>query len=322
MNSSFRNVSKKKSRILLDCGTNEVEFLRFYLSERFFGINVSKVRQAVVYEPNKLSTIPNVSKGFKGNYLYRSNCIPAICLRSYFGLSEIPSTSRTIMLVCDFNQCTLGFVVDGIRDIMRCSWDHFQPARQLEQSSNVITGNLLFQEEITPILDVEEILGHIIPESGIERDVPRMNISSKIDQLFNKKIVYCEDSPTVQKVLVRCLRELGLKNIESFCTGQEGLDYIRSHPGEVDLIISDIEMPRLDGLTLCKEVKMISEFQQVPFLFFSSIVTEEMRLKCQSVGGTASFSKPEITFLASYVEELLTGKSEASNTRSTISTSL
>jgi two-component system chemotaxis response regulator CheV len=301
-----RSITKRKNRILLDCGTNEVEFLRFFVADKFYGINVSKVRQAIVFEPEKLSVIPQATSAYYGTYLYRGTCIPVITLRGYFGLGQETPHDRTILLVCDFNQCTIGYIVDGIRDILRCSWDNFQPAKQLENSSNLLTGNLLFQDEITPILDVEEMLTKIIPEAGIDRDVPNVKPSQKTEALLGKRVVYCEDSPTVQKVLLRCLQNLGLRDITIFSSGQEGLAYVNAHPEAVDLIISDIEMPRLDGLTLCRELKSRPQSHQIPFLFFSSTITDEMRFKCQSVGGIAAFSKPEISALTTYVDKLLT----------------
>jgi two-component system chemotaxis response regulator CheV len=304
MGNSQRSLPKRRNRILLDCGTNEVEFLRFFIMDKFFGMNVSKVRRAIVFEPDKVSVIPQRIPGHYGTYLYRGSCIPILSFREYFGMGPEVLTERTILLVCEFNQCTVGYIVDKIKDIVRCSWDDFRPTRQLENSSSVLSGNLLAREEITPILDVEEMLAKLLPEAGIERAYDRLEKTTARGSLAGKKIVYCEDSPTVQKVLMKCLQDLGFQNILPFATGKEGLDYLVSHPNEVDLIISDIEMPQLDGLTLCKETKALAQAQEIPFIFFSSTVTEEMRFKCESVGGIAAFSKPQIKDLAEYIDKL------------------
>ena len=307
MQHPVRSIPKRKNMILLDCGTNEVEFLRFFVMEKFFGINVSKVRRAIVFEPEKLSVVPQNSKGYYGTYLYRGSCIPVLSFREYFDLGCEAPNERTILLVCEFNQCTVGYVVDRIKDILRCSWDDFRPSRQLEGSSSILTGNLLARDEITPILDVEEMLGNILPERGVETAYENLQPLVARESLADKRIVYCEDSPTVQKILIESLLKLGFRNIRSFATGKEGLEYIASHADGIDLIISDIEMPQLDGLTLCKEIRAIPQARQIPFVFFSSTVSDEMRAKCQSVGGIAAFAKPEIRALADYIDNLLAG---------------
>ena len=297
--------ARKKNRILLESGTNEVEFLRFHLGSNFFGINVAKVRKAIVYDSCRLSSIPSAVSGLLGNYLERGECFPIIDLKQYFSLSTLEEPAQKLILICEFNNCTMGFLIDRIIDIMRCSWEHFRPSGSSETTvgHESITGNVIYNDEITPILDVEAIIANILPNSGISKDIGKLDFTSQIG-LGDKTILYCEDSPTVQRVLVKCLNELGIKKILAFPSGQEGIAFMKANNENVDLIISDIEMPQMDGLTFCKEVRSISAAQKIPFLFFSSTITQEMKDKCKLVGGTASFSKPEIQELTNFVREL------------------
>lgn len=295
--------------ILLESGTNEVEFMRFGLGSTNYGVNVAKVRQAIVYDRSKLSCVPGAPRGVEGNYLYRGECIPIISLRAYVGLGEYKGDTPELLLICEFNQCVIGFVVDSIRDIMRCSWNCLVPSHIESDSLGhaVLTGNIVFKDEITPILDVEAVLAQLIPSSGISRDEKTLRIEEKPSNK-TKKIVYCEDSSIVQKVLLKALNELGFSNIHAFSSGAEGLNYLKDvNPGDIDLIISDIEMPKMDGLTLCKEVRTQDHLKKVPFVFFSSTVTDEMRRKCEQVGGNGAFSKPEIAALAEFIDKQLNG---------------
>ena len=109
----------------------------------------------------------------------------------------------------------------------------------------------------------------------------------------------------MQRVLVTSLQKAGYQSVKLFSTGADALAYLSSDPPPaVDVIISDIEMPKMDGLTFCKRLRDNPNFESVPFFFFSSTVTDEMRQKCASVGGSNAFSKPEVVQLVTAVDGL------------------
>jgi two-component system, chemotaxis family, chemotaxis protein CheV len=254
---------RKKNDILLESGTNEVEFLRFFINSQFFGLNVGKIRQVIEYD------------------------------------EEL----RQLLMICEFNQFLISFVVDKLKDILRCTWKDVVPFMIDSKTSTRVnvTGNIVYQNEITPIFDVEAILADLVPYAGIAKESEEIS-SLANTSLLNKTVVYCEDSPTVQRVLMKCLNDLGVCKVHWFASGLEGLEFISKQPtNSVDMIISDIEMPKMDGLTLCREVRKIQQLGQTPFVFFSSMVTEEMRDKCTQVGGNAAFSKPELKSLSGYI---------------------
>lgn len=307
-------MSKQQEKgILLDVGTNEVEFLRFGILGQVFGINVAKVRQVMVYVKEQVTEIPGTPKEVLGQLLFRGNPIPVIDLSLYLKHRIPEDETKRLFLVCEFNLTTVAFIVDSVDRILRCSWKAFRPLEQSQfgQTSGSVVGTVLAGEEMIPIVDVELVLAELIPAVGmIEHDyskderplnpiIPREEIS----------IVYCEDSHIVQKVLFKTLESAGFKRIKMFGTAADGLEYLKSKErGKVDIIISDIEMPRMDGLTFCKELRSLQEFKEIPFVFFSSTVSEEMRKKCEQVGGSMAFSKPEIQNIVTAIDELVVAR--------------
>ena len=125
-------------------------------------------------------------------------------------------------------------------------------------------------------------------------------------EIAGPKIVYAEDSPVVQKIAVKALHDAGFAVVETFTTGRQALDYVlQTTPGEISLILSDIEMPEMDGISFCKALREHSETASIPFVFFSSIMDEEIRQRCEAVGANRSFSKPELDEVVAAIVELL-----------------
>ncbi len=170
-----------------------------------------------------------------------------------------------------------------------------------------MVGTIIIDDEIVMILDLEAMMGRIDPSMGtdaFEAQISPSN-SAELDR-SHLKVLYCEDSVVVQKVLLKALTKGGLKNFKVFGTGKEGLAWITSHQSEeVDIIISDIEMPGMDGLTLCREIKALPAWKDKPFIVFSSMVNDQMKEKCQSVGANAALSKPEAHLIVEAIDRLL-----------------
>ena len=90
--------------------------------------------------------------------------------------------------------------------------------------------------------------------------------------------------------------------------GEAAIEFLAKDKGTFDVIISDIEMPKMDGLSFCRTLRQDKKFESVPFLFFSSMIDQQMAKKCRSVGGDAAYSKPQLGMIVSAVEELMRGK--------------
>ncbi len=300
-------MSKDKNKgkgILLESGTNEVEFLRFYLGDQLYGVNVSKVRQVMVFDETKICKLPNLPECVLGNYNYRGECVPAVDLPLYYGIPIVSTGMPRLLILLEFNRTLLGFVVDRIDRIMRCSWSSFVPAaQQLAFSRHAsVVGTIVQGDEMTPVLDVESMLGQLIPSASMEGQPDLDEIVEGAPK--DARIVYCEDSQIVRKVLLGALATAGYKNVKVFTSGAEAFRYLCSEPRpDVDIIVSDIEMPEMDGLTLCKKLREYSAWETIPVFFFSSTVNDQMKAKCLSVGGTKAFSKPEAAQLIQAIGE-------------------
>lgn len=303
------NNSSHQKGILLEVGTNEVEFLLFRLGGQAFGINVAKVFQIIIFDPSKVAVLPHQSPEVLGIMDLRGQTITVVDLCMNLGLTATTNVgdTRKLLLISEFNQKRTAFVVDGVDRIERCSWKQFEP---VTQNTNVgtrssVVGTVTLKDGIVVLLDLETIMGAIDPSMGLEKYQDEIQESKGVDR-GAVSIVYCEDSPVVQKVLVRTLQSAGFKNLKAFPTGAAGLKHLEAlPPGEVDIILSDIEMPQMDGLTLCKNVRANPQMQGVPFVFFSSMISDQMATKCQAVGGNAWYSKPQIHLLVEAIDRLL-----------------
>jgi two-component system chemotaxis response regulator CheV len=294
--------------ILLEAGTNEVEFLLFYLDSQPYGINVSKVCQISMFDPAAVRYLPNQRKEVLGVVDFRGKTISVIDLSMHLQIKQTKEITRRLMIVAEFNQRTTAFIVDGVDRIQRCNWDTFKSITDSSCDVTSVLGTVRVpQEGLVIILDLETIMGSIDPTMSIDHYQNQI-ASPRIDRQ-NVRIVYCEDSSIVQKVLLRTLDTAGFKTVKTFFTGKDGLEYLQSvTPDQVDVILSDIEMPRMDGLAFCKEVRSMPGFAKKPFIFFSSMINHDMRRKCQTVGADFAFSKPEIQHIVSAIEEVVSQK--------------
>ena len=292
--------------ILLEVGTNEVEFLLFRLGTQYYGINVAKVRQILLFDESKVVLLPHHPPELLGVMKFRDRTISIVDLKIHLGVTS-PGATRKLLLVTEFNQRTIGFVIDAVERIERCSWKHFVPVADTiaGSTSKSLVGTVTLKETIVLILDLETIMTTIDPSMGMEAYEDKIPSKMSIDR-SEVSILYCEDSVVVQKTLLKTLDKAGFKKIATFATGADGLDFLKQEPApHVDLILSDIEMPKMDGLTFCKAVRGLDSYKSTPLIFFSSMITDQMELKCRAVGGNACYSKPQIHLIVDAIEGLL-----------------
>ena len=297
-----------KTNILLEVGNNEVEFLLFRLAKQRYGINVSKVCQIMRFDTDKVTPLPHQRSEVVGVMTFREKTISVVDLR--ISLDKPACTGaeseRRLILVAEYNQRTIGFIVDEVERIERCSWDKFEPVTNttLDQAQGGVVGLIPLEEGIVVVLDVEMIMGFIDPSTTVEhyaKEIPPSSISRG-----DVRILYCEDSAVVRKTLIKTLEAAGFTKFHTFTTGAEGLEFLEKNGSQsVDLILSDIEMPKMDGLTFCKRVRSLAGFEKLPFIFFSSMINNQMTTKCLSVGADAAFSKPEAHELVAAIEGLI-----------------
>lgn len=301
------------TNILLESGTNELEVLEFKVGKNFYGINVAKIREILLYQP--VTPLPNAHPSIEGIFMPRDIMISVISLRKCLNITDEPS-GEGLFIITNFNSLNTAFHVDEVLGIHRVSWeDIIKPDATISSDeSGVSTGVIKLEDRLVVILDFEKIVTDINPETGLK--VSEMDEYESKDR-SKSPIMLCEDSPLLSKLIVECLKKAGYTNLIVNMNGQEGWDkLVEMHKAgtvldDVHLIITDIEMPLMDGHRLCKLVKENDTLKNIPVIIFSSLINDEIRRKGESLGADAQLTKPEIGKLISVVDELVAKYEEA-----------
>ena len=294
------------TKILLENGTNELEVLEFRLAGNAYGINVAKIKEIIPYMP--VTPVPNAHPSIEGIFMPRDTMITAIDLKNC--LQRGTSESGGLFIITNFNKLDIAFHVDSVVGIHRVSWrDIIKPGSTVSTTEDgVSTGIIKFEDRLIIILDFEKIVTDINPETGLKiTEIEQLGERSRIDI----PILIAEDSPLLNKLIVDSLHKAGYANLIHTENGQQAYDVIQECKKEgtlkdhVQCIITDIEMPIMDGHRLTKLVKSDDETKDIPIVIFSSLVNDEMRRKGESLGANAQLSKPEIGNLVRTVDELV-----------------
>ena len=301
-------MKKTKGEILLESGTNEIEIMEFMIYGELYGINVAKVTEIMMSD--KVKPIPHSHDVVEGIFKPRETVLTVIDLPKYLTGRETEKNEKDLFIVTNFNKMFATFRVHSVVGISRISWNDIQkPDKTISGGEEgVATGIAQTDNMLVTILDFEKIVSEIAPETGIQiEEIEKMGKRNK-----NKKpIVMAEDSVLLAKLIRDSLYKAGYENVIKFDNGEEAWQYLRSIRQEeniyqkASLIITDIEMPRMDGHRLTKLVKDDPDLKKIPVVIFSSLINEEMRIKGKQLGADEQLSKPEIGHLVEVIDELL-----------------
>lgn len=307
----------KDQKILLETGTNELEVVEFVLKyqdkngelvNQYFGINVAKVKE-IIRMP-KLTKMPNLPDDVYGVFNLRNSIIPALDLnKNLFGVHNDWNTSK--MIIAEFNQMKIGFIVRDVTMIHRISWSSIvspDSVTDFNEDTSSIIGLIKFENRNVLMLDVEKIIADINPQFAIDKSAPKKMYDSK------PKAITAEDSVTIRKMITQRLEYAGFE-IESFNNGEEAwkrleeiaksCSTVEELNKKVNVVITDIEMPKMDGYTLTKFIKADSLLHNLPVIIFSSIISEDVLHKGKSVGADAQLTKPQIGQLLDLTRQIL-----------------
>ena len=297
------------TKILLENGTNELEVLEFVLDDHSYGINVAKIREIIPYA--EVTPVPNAHPSIEGIFMPRDTMITAIDLKNC--LQRGKSEPGGLFIVTNFNKLDIAFHVDQVIGIHRVSWgDIIKPGSTISTTEEGIsTGIIKIDDKLIIIPDFEKIVSDINPETGLK--------VSDVDSLGERDrnhvpIVLAEDSALLNKLICDSLKKAGYDNVTHFENGKEAFDYVMDCKDKdaldehVKCIITDIEMPIMDGHRLTKLVRDDSDLDNIPIVIFSSLVNEEMRRKGEALGANAQLSKPEIGNLVKVIDDLVFSK--------------
>lgn len=298
---------ENKTGILLESGTGEVEILHFTVAGVHYAINVVKVKELLQIE--NISKIPNAHPAISGLSLIRGEMISVVDLLFVLEGKKNDKVKNGMTLVCEFNKIKVGFAIESVLGIQRIGWDQIMKPDDLT-SNSLIIGNINLNNEIIMLLDFEKIVMDINPNTGINMDRIKDIVVKDRSKI---KIALADDSPMIRKVLLDTLTRAGFTKLKFFDDGMETLDYLlmlvekkgEKFMDDIDLLITDIEMPQLDGHSLTRRVKEHRILKSLPVIIFSSLITGDLLHKGEAVGADAQMSKPEIENLVKLIDEIL-----------------
>lgn len=303
--------------ILLEAGTNELEMLVFKLGTTPFGINVAKVREII--QPCKTIAIPYAPDAIAGSFKIRDEILTLVNLGRYFDMKgDDVRQDQGMIIIVEFNHVRCGVLVDQVDRIHRLSWDQIQsPSQYLVDLQVPLTGMVNLDKKTILITDFETVVGDILGVQVV--NVSGETRASSVSQK-NARILLVDDSPFVRSNLVNRLHEAGLTNLIVCNDGQHAWETLEAQRGQkdgpCDLILSDIEMPRMDGLHLTSKIKNDPQLKDIPVVLFSSLITPDNLKKCQAVGADAQVSKPNGEEMIRIILEFLEKKNVCCSNKS------
>lgn len=295
------------TNILLESGTGELEIIDFIVNGTHYAINVVKVKE-IIPMPNNLTKLPDPKKEISGLILCRDEILTLIDLK-YIITRQTTKTLGSKVIVCEFNKIKVAFNIDDVVGVHRIKWDQIRKPDDLSEGSLAV-GNILLDGKVVIMLDFEKIVTDIAPGSGISED-RLVNVDYK--DRSDIKLVLADDSALIRKLLKDTLTKAGFRNLRVFDDGKQALDFLKGlvekkgkdFIEEVQLLITDIEMPQMDGLTLTRKIKEDEVLKKLPVVIFSSLITDELKHKGEAVKADAQLSKPEIEGLVDTIDKLL-----------------
>lgn len=307
-----------QTNILLETGTNELEIVEFYVNqdgyEAHYGLNVAKVVEIGRRQP--VTAMPEMRhKALLGAFLHRNGrIVPLIDMACFLGNAPITNEDAKV-IVTEFNGVCTGFLVSGVNRIYRLSWTDVEAPGQFLQnmSRSSVTGVVRLEERVIFLLDLEAIVAELHPAMALRFDASDM--AAPDGKTY--RILHVDDSSSIRSLLLDLLNKEGRFKVEQRVNGQEAWDYLQSVRNRCEAenrpvsdflqgIITDIEMPAMDGLALCKRIKEDPVLKKLPVAIFSSMINDSLARKCALVGADAQYTKPDLKALSKKLYELIT----------------
>lgn len=296
------------TNILLESGTNELEVLEFTIAGNHYGINVAKVRE--ILPMTDITPIPNSHPCIEGIFMPRDTIITVINLVKALGFQRTDDVQNKMLIITNFNNLNIAFNVDQVLGIHRVSWtDIVKPDVTVNApGAGIATGIIKKLDSLIIVLDFERIVEEICPETSLK--------VSELEELGERErntipIILAEDSPMLQQLVKDALTQSGYTNLHVYGNGQEAWDKLQELKKNngvdygVKCVITDIEMPQMDGHRLIKLIRNDEALKHLPIIIFSSLINDDMKRKGVRLGADAQISKPEIGQLVRTIDGLI-----------------
>ncbi|NMC48337.1 MAG: chemotaxis protein CheV [Desulfovibrio sp.] len=311
-----------KGDITRDEIESELEIIEFFIDEQaeegreayraYYGISVAKVVE-IIRMP-KVTEMPNTPHpSVVGTFNLRSRVIPLIDLSLWLGKPMVRD-ANTKVIVTEFNTVINAFMVSGVTRIHRLNWDEVEPPRGYTAAfaSHSFTGVVKFRDRIVLLLDMERILMDLNPNLAMRMDRAG---GGRPTAAAGHKTLVVDDSEAIRKLIASYLEADGF-TVAQDINGRNAWDRIEAVKREaaasgrpisdyLNLVVTDIEMPSMNGYALCSRIKADPALASLPVILFSSIINDRMYEKGREVGADDQVTKPEIETLAERAKKLI-----------------
>jgi len=313
-----------QTNILLESGTNELEIIEFYIDEAtepggkpyraYYGVNVAKVLE-IIRLPKVTGMPQTPHPSVIGTFNLRSRVIPLIDLSLWLG-KPMARDENTKVIVSEFNKVINAFMVSGVTRIHRLSWSEVEPPSGFVSTfaANNFTGVVKFEDHIVLLLDMEQIIWDLNPALAMKTEREKAAAAIPEPERSSYKTLVVDDSNSIRRLIASYLEKDGFEVVQDI-NGQNAWNRLSDWKAEdakgtplsrnVNLVVTDIEMPSMDGHTLCKKIKDDPVLKQLPVVLFSSLINDQLYHKGLSVGADDQVTKPEVGTLAERARKLI-----------------
>ena len=315
-----------QTHILLESGSNELEIIEFYIEEKladgseyrgFYGMNVAKVLE-IIRHPTVTGVPSKHHPAVLGTFNLRGRVLPLVDLAVWLN-KNLASHENLKVIVSEFSGIITSFLVSGVTRIHRMNWHQVEaPGSHVQTYSNQsITGVVRFEDRILFILDMEKIITSMDSTLDMSR-VAESDMGDPVGDAGKFHILIADDSMSIRNTITATLKRVGYQ-VTATGSGKEAWDVLTRWKQEaeaekcpitdkVHLVISDIEMPEMDGHALTRNIKQDSTLNRLPVVLFSSLITDALRSKGTSVGADDQISKPDLPTLTKRVRTIIANK--------------
>ena len=302
------NLNKINKQINDKADDSQLELLLFRLQgPTLYGVNVFKTKE--ILKTPKIVPVPKADKRIIGLLDLRGQILTAIDMALSLDLEAQDLTQETMMLFTEYSRKQLCFVINSVEKIVYYRWDQVQLPPSVFSSNPYITGIASFEGQLVQVVDIEKILSDVMGEELVVKDV-----SNDIKDVFkNQLIIGVDDSKTARRHLKKIFESIGVK-YQLVHDGKEAIELLQEmaeqNPNipmkqQVMSVVSDIEMPEMDGYSLAKQIKASEVLKEIPVILNSSLSEDVGKRMAEKAGADNFLTKWETSDLVGKLKELV-----------------
>lgn len=303
------------NRLTQLAGHNRLELLMFRLGdEQRYGINVFKVQEVIPCP--KITPVPKAHKEILGIASIRGHTISVIDLAMAIGKEPVAGTKGNFVIVTEYNRSVQGFLVSGVDRIVNMNWEDIKPPPEGMGPDCFLTAVTRHEDDFIEVIDVERVLANI---SNTYTDLPKEIIESSSDLVVNDKfILVVDDSRVARTQIGRPLQQMGIEYVTAN-NGREALALLRewatNEPNKLKqllMVISDIEMPEMDGYTLTMEIRKDPQLKDLYVILHTSLSGVFNEAMVHKVGANHFIAKYNADLLSQFILDYIRSHEDGS----------